>query len=101
MRAQRHPLGSSVMKAAAVSPMVFASGAPSIEFTMSFSYRHPERHRQSAPFAVRALLAGRTGAPVPPPRSPAEPTFGPGLVALLLLVPPVGLFVWWQRYRRR
>jgi hypothetical protein len=81
--------------------MVFAAGAPSIQFTVSVSYRHPERHRLSMSFAMRALLAGHRGVPVPPPRSPTEPAFGPGLVVLLLLVPPVRLFVWWQRYRRR
>jgi hypothetical protein len=61
---------------------------------------HPRsavRHRQSPYFGMRALVA-RERTPLPVPRSPR--VLGPGVVALVLLVPPVGLFVLWRRLSR-
>lgn len=67
--------------------------------TLARSKSAPQ-HRQSLIFGQRALLA-RDGRPLPPPRSGAkERALEPQVVALLVLAPPVGLFVWWRRYRR-
>lgn len=59
------------------------------------------RRRQSPYLGLRTLFA-REGTVLPVPRTPG--LLGPGVVALVLLVPPVGLVVlwwrWWsQRYR--
>ena len=62
---------------------------------------HPRfavRHRQSPYLGWRALLA-RKGTPLPVPRTPG--ILGPGVVALVLFFPPVGLFVLWRRWRSR
>ena len=57
------------------------------------------RHRQSPYVGLRALFA-RERTPLPVPRTPR--LLGPGVVALALLVPPVGLFVlWWRWWSRR
>jgi len=59
-----------------------------------------EHHRQSVLFGWKALLPHK-GAVLPPPRSPDRSTLEPMVVALLVFLPPVGLFVWWRRYRQR
>jgi hypothetical protein len=50
-------------------------------------------------FGLRALLAAED-TPLPPPSSPGGQMLEPWLVTLLVLLPPVGLFMWWRRYRR-
>ena len=58
------------------------------------------RHRQSLLFGLRAFCA-RKGSPLGPPRSPSDRALEPWVVALLLVVPPIGFVVWLLRYRRQ
>jgi hypothetical protein len=60
----------------------------------------PAHHRQSLLFGWRALFA-RRDAVLPPPQSPHSSNLEPWVVALLIFLPPVGLFVWWRGYRQR
>jgi hypothetical protein len=56
--------------------------------------------RPSLMFGLRAFFA-RSGTALPPPRSPTYPQLEPSLVALLVVLPPAGLFVWWRRNRQQ
>ena len=58
------------------------------------------QHRQSLLFGLRACFA-RKGSRHPPPRSPNERALELCVVALIVFLPPVGVFVWWRRYRRK
>ena len=66
----------------------------------SRAYLSRVHHRQSLLFGWRALFA-RGDAVLLPPRGPDRSRLEPWVVALLVFLPPVGLFVWWRRYRQR
>jgi hypothetical protein len=62
------------------------------------SFAAPE-HQQSLVFGLKAFLAPKSTT-LPAPTSPVYPRVEPGLVAILVLFPPVGIFLWWRRYRQ-